>query len=88
MLKLKLLRYLASSVSSSRDTNLVHHEKEIVLTKDDFGPAFNWGVATAAYQIEGAWDRDGKGKSIWDRLTENPNHVKDRTNGNDATNFY
>ncbi|HMQ28808.1 MAG TPA: family 1 glycosylhydrolase, partial [Acidimicrobiales bacterium] len=39
------------------------------LAASDFGPDFVWGVATASYQIEGAWDVEGKGRSIWDTFT-------------------
>jgi len=42
-----------------------------------FPDEFVWGVATAAAQIEGASDVDGKGESIWDRFGRTPGMIKD-----------
>lgn len=52
----------------------------------DFPDDFLWGVATAAYQIEGAFDTDGKGASIWDTYT-NEKSFKNG-NANEAIDFY
>jgi len=57
-------------------------------TKTDFGNDFLWGVAAAAYQIEGAWDVDGKGVSIWDTFAHGKKNVLNRDNGDVACDFY
>jgi beta-glucosidase len=57
-------------------------------TKNDFGADFNWGVSTAAYQIEGAHNADGKGASIWDTFSQKRRNILLGENGNEACNFY
>ena len=42
-----------------------------------FPKDFVWGAATASYQIEGAWNEDEKGESIWDRFSHTPGKVQD-----------
>lgn len=59
------------------------------LTKAAFGPDFKWGVAASAYQIEGAWNADGKGPSIWDTFThKKPHKIRNRHNSDVSYNFY
>jgi beta-glucosidase len=57
-------------------------------TRADFGDSFIWGVATAAYQIEGAHNVDGKGLSIWDTFVQKKRKIYLNQNGNTACNFY
>lgn len=49
---------------------------------------FLWGVATSAYQIEGAAQTDGKGNSIWDTFSHTPNRVWQDENGDIACDHY
>ncbi len=53
-----------------------------------FPEQFVWGAATAAYQIEGAHDADGKGPSIWDTFSHSPGAIADGKNGDTAVDHY
>jgi beta-glucosidase len=53
-----------------------------------FPKGFIWGTATAAYQIEGGWNEDGKGLSVWDRFTDTPGKIDSGHTGNIACDHY
>ncbi|MFI7133101.1 GH1 family beta-glucosidase [Nonomuraea sp. NPDC050153] len=53
-----------------------------------FPENFLWGTATAAYQVEGAWNEDGRGPSIWDTFSHTPGLVTNGDTGDVACDHY
>jgi beta-glucosidase len=49
---------------------------------------FVWGTATSSYQIEGAVDEDGRGRSIWDTFSHTPGKIEDGSTGDRANEHY
>lgn len=53
-----------------------------------FPDGFVWGASTAAYQIEGAADADGKGRSVWDTFSHTPGKIRGGDTGDVACDSY
>lgn len=53
-----------------------------------FSKNFTWGAAAAAYQIEGTWDAEGKGESVWDMLARQKGRIWENHNANVACDHY
>lgn len=53
-----------------------------------FPKDFLWGAATASYQIEGGFNEDGRGESIWDRFSKTPGKVLNGETGDVACDHY
>ncbi|MBY9003748.1 MAG: beta-glucosidase [Candidatus Lokiarchaeota archaeon] len=53
-----------------------------------FPEGFVWGAATSSYQIEGAWNEDGKGESVWDAICHNSKVIHNGDTGDIACDHY
>lgn len=58
------------------------------LNRLSFGNDFLWGVAIAAAQNEGAWNKDGRGPSIWDSFAKRNGKIKGAARPTDNCDFY
>jgi beta-glucosidase len=58
------------------------------MTTGQFPREFEWGAATASYQIEGATRDDGRGVSIWDVYCQQPGRVENGDSGDVACDHY
>jgi len=56
--------------------------------KVTFPKGFKWGVAASAHQIEGAWNEDGKGPSIWDTFNHIPGKIANGDTGDVSIDHY
>ena len=63
-------------------------KSSLTFSKSDFGKDFRWGTATAAFQIEGAVNKDGRGASVWDTFTHKKGKIKNNENADTACDFY
>ncbi|HTE28523.1 GH1 family beta-glucosidase [Flavitalea sp.] len=60
----------------------------MAFSKVDFGEDFAWGVSSAAFQIEGAVNQGGKGRSIWDEFSHKKGKVRNGDLADISCDFY
>ncbi|XP_002735632.1 cytosolic beta-glucosidase-like [Saccoglossus kowalevskii] len=80
--------YFGSCYSAEYVYDVFNDEDRDALYYDTFPDDFKWSSATSSYQIEGAWNEDGKGPSIWDTFCHEGGHVYENHTGDVACDSY
>ncbi len=88
VLRLFFVSSLAAVIAPKLSFAQFNQLEKLDFSSLDFGTDFKWGVATAAYQIEGAHTIDGKSPSIWDTFSHKKGTIKKGENGDIACDFY
>ena len=88
VLRLFFVSSLAAVIAPKYSFAQFNQLEKLDFSSLDFGTDFKWGVATAAYQIEGAHTIDGKSPSIWDTFSHKKGTIKTGENGDIACDFY
>src|SRR5262245_62376403 len=88
IVKLAAAALPAAGLSGSASAQAIASEPGASPKERTFPKGFYWGTATPSYQIEGAWNEDGKGPSIWDTYAHTPGKIKNGDTGDVANDHY
>lgn len=83
-----MMKFLASSLTLSTAVSLSTDTRSTSSSHFSQDSPFLWGSATASYQVEGAYQEDGRGMTVWDIYSHTPGKVANNDNGDIATDHY